>query len=331
MFLDPTEIRLSAHVLLSDVMGCHSVYTYGYPNNITRSPEDMKKLLEGQHLFESLIEPLLEKYGPATFSYGFVSPALSNKIVRWKDPSLPSYHRWDAGAAVDVCFHISQPPIITAHEIDLEFAYSRMITYSESPFICLATRRNEEPRRAFYENRYMGQPTCPPRFITVGKNRKARMENLLKNGLPFPWEGSGYPTYHGGGKRQYHHRKVSRYTRVSDFLYNKYCVRDGVANNLPRIRQDRIKVEQNMVYAGEVIDAVLEQFKLNRVSIVRAYESALAPKRKFDWQKAFVMDLKFARPYDVLPEDVGDFLNTHPLIRGVSLLNDKLTLRVFGK
>ena len=41
----PTEIRLSDHFLLSDLMGCHSVYAKGYANVF--DVRDRAKLREG--------------------------------------------------------------------------------------------------------------------------------------------------------------------------------------------------------------------------------------------------------------------------------------------
>ena len=166
--MDPTKVRLSPHFLLSDFMGCHSVYTKGLKNHFSDGTGG--KLKEARHLCETLLEPLLAEYGPMSISYGYISPELSKAIVTYQDPTQPSYHRWDKGAAADILIHSQvrkAAPIFLAHEIDEKYDYSRMITYSESPFICVATQLSEgdKPRKAFYENRYTGEKGAKPIFI----------------------------------------------------------------------------------------------------------------------------------------------------------------------
>ena len=141
MYEDPTKIRLSDSILLSDLLKCDSVMRYGYPNRYKETDTD--KLAEGVHLAKYLDEFNII-YGPFSISYGYVSPELSQKIVKYQDPNKPSYHRWELGAAADLCFHdqLDKAPIYTAHAIDSEYHhYSRMITYSESKWLCFAVFR----------------------------------------------------------------------------------------------------------------------------------------------------------------------------------------------
>ena len=143
----PTEVRLSDHFLLSDLMGCHSVYAKGYRNVFNHGGViQADKLREGRTLARKLLEPLVRR-SRLSVTYGYISPELSRKIVKYQDPDKPSYHRWDAGAACDVVLHnylhTGLPPICAACWIDENLPVSRTITYSESPCICVATRAEE--------------------------------------------------------------------------------------------------------------------------------------------------------------------------------------------
>jgi hypothetical protein len=287
---DPARTRLSDHFLLSDFLGCHSVYTKGFKNVFADSTGS--KIAEGKHLCESLLEGVLEEYGPISISYGYISPELSRRIVTYQNPDIPSYHRWDKGAAADIWIHAGtkqKAPIHLAHEIDETYDYSRMITYSESPYICVATQKSEgsSPRKAFYENRYVGKPKQKPEFITKSANferRKKEAEDII---LVYPWEGAGYPTYHGGGFMQYQHRKISKFSVVSDFLYSSHAITEGIPNAIDCKKKDKI-----LRHAGKFYDKLLYAIDVPRISIVRGYESfRFNDYPKFSWKDHFALEL----------------------------------------
>lgn len=303
--MDPTTVRISEHFLLSDFMMCHSMLVYGY-ENAWDDPKNTK-IEEISYLCESVLEPFLEEFGPFSISYGYISPALSEKIVKYQDPKKPSYHRWDAGAAVDICVHdhvLGGPegaPIYLAFEIDSKYAYSRMITYSESPYICIATRLSEkdgEPRRAFYENQYQGKRKVKPKYITYGANRGVQ---IATHGLLHDWRGAGYPTYHGGGIRQAHHVRVGRYCMLSDFLYSTACVNEG-RRNIPT--PDR-RTKDTFYAAGKVYDRLLSVLGTHRLSIVRGFESKTSfGESAHNWEDGYI--LQVVPPVGVSPDDVAD-------------------------
>lgn len=280
---NPTEIRLSEHFLLSDLMGCHSVYAKGYANVFDTSDRD--KLREGVTLARKLLEPLLDR-SRLSVTYGYISPALSRKIVKYQDPDKPSYHRWDDGAACDVVLHqyihAGVPPIYAAFWIDENLPTSRTITYSESPCICVATRREEikkgDPRRALYENRYVGERK--PLYIPYSNNGRKRTEQKAQVDLTHVWQGNGYPTYHGGGIMQAQHIRTSKYTLLSDFLMSPEAMSQGFVNMPPLSptgpNDELMPTQRTMarfIRAGLVYDSLLEATGARRLSIVQAYQS----------------------------------------------------------
>ena len=276
MYLDPMRTRLSDSFLLSDFMGCTSIYRKGLCNQFH---DNDAKLREGQLLAETLEEISRLAKSPLSLVYGFISDEVSWEIVKYQDPSKPSYHRWDYGAATDFCAHnyvrgkandLSNAPIALAWDIDAAgIEYSRMITYSESPMVCFATRSSERtPRKAFYENRYEGEIGAKPKFVRMpvpGERRQKARKELLKEGLPDGWKGHGFPTYHTGGARGYEHYRTSRYTLLSDLLYDNCKVFSGEIN-MPKINRELREV---MRHVGGHIDVLVEAMGGKRVSVVR--------------------------------------------------------------
>lgn len=287
-YLDPTAIRLSESFLLSDFMGCDSIYRRGLRNRIADTRDDAQKIREGSYLAEAL-EEVQKLLGPLSITYGLISDGVSRKIVTYQDPTKPSYHRWDYGAAADFCAHLQvmrqtdRPPILQASLIEAEgIPYSRMITYSESPIICFGTRLEEatgKPRKALYENRLIAGER-KPQFITYPQDREKRLRAL--SGIPadIPWRGQGWPSYHGGGRKQFEHRRVSTYTLLSDFLYDRKFVHEG-RRNLPPIskREGAESFEDSLHYAGNVVDVIVSELEC-RVSIISAYR-----RGDEDWER----------------------------------------------
>jgi hypothetical protein len=316
---------------LSDFIGNHSVFTKGYKNLFVDPTGG--KVKEAKHLCETLLEPLLQEYGPLSVSYGYISPELSKKIVSYQDPTAPSYHRWDKGAAADILLHYplqvqGYSPIEIAHRIDEQYDYSRMITYSESPFICVATQINEgdNPRKAFYENRYCGKKGAKPTYIKKSATPEGRRKQAAALFLEHDWRGAGYPTYHGGGIRQLQHIRVSKYAVASDFLYSTHAVREGIAN-VPDMRRDSGVFEA----AGAAYDDLLKTLDTPRISIVRAFESfRFNDYPLFGWRDNFAID--FIPPSYITLDELADaaltMLGKH--FCTVAASKDTGTVRVVG-
>ncbi len=291
--------RVSPHFILADFLGNHSVYAKGHKNLMTNDEATELKLTNLRALANEGLEPILSKWGPMSVSYGYISPELSGHIVKYQDPDKPSHHRFDLGAAADICVHqwvqddfvllddlflpdsARGSPIALAHGIDqANIPYSRLITYSESPYLCLALSAVEvsrrQPRKAFYENRFQGRKGAKPEYVQLANAaaRNRHFQQLQEQGLEHPWRGAGYPTYHGGGFRQYHHMRVSRYTMVSDFLFDLQSISNG-AKNIPAMNLDA--VQDAFAAAGLAYDWVIRALEIPRASIVKGYVSHLNP------------------------------------------------------
>jgi hypothetical protein len=315
--VDPRNVRLSKHFLLSDLMGCHSIYSRGFANEW--DDPTGSKLAEAENLAQNILEPILLAYGPISISYGYISPELSRSVVAYQDPNKPSYHRYDDGAAADICVHrwVQQSkdnksaPIMLAHKIDREGPpYSRLITYSESPYICIAGKVAEtearKHRQAFYENRFTGKQRTKPLFVTMSKDMLRRREQRLSP-PGVNWRGAGYPTYHGGGIRQSQHIRTSKYTMLSDWLFNIGSIRHGI-KNMPLVTEESMK---QFKYVGAVYDRILDTLETARISIVQGWagpQFKLSDYEDFHWSDkrfAFIIaapHLDDASVYDAISE-----------------------------
>lgn len=102
---DPRYFRVSDHFVLSDFLGNHSVYSRGYANDFDFDAPDVGKKLTNLSALCEQLEVVVDRWGPLSVSYGYISPELSRRIVKYQDPDMPSHHRFDLGAAADVCVH----------------------------------------------------------------------------------------------------------------------------------------------------------------------------------------------------------------------------------
>lgn len=333
MSIDPTKIRVSTHFLLSDFLMNHSVAVFGYKNEFFDPKKT--KIKEISHLCETVLEPILEEFGPFSVSYGHISEELSGHIVRYQDPRKPSYHMWNAGCAVDICVHDwvqkeeDSAPILLAFEIDCKFDYSRMITYSESPYICIATRLSEDrdaPRRAFYENRYEGAPKVKPKYIQYAQNADRREQQKAEHEFPCDWKGAGHPTHHGGGIRQAHHVRLGRYAMLLDFLYSTRCVNEGVKNNPTPDAETR----RTFYKAGRTFSKVLELADCGRLSIVRAFESHLYfDEGPYNWKDGYIFQV--VPPEGVAPNNIADIAHGVETVHTVGVDRRSRIVTIAGK
>ena len=355
---DPRDDFLSEHFRLSDFLGNHSVYAKGYSNDAPRLSALQRENAEA--LCTEALEPLLERFGPLSIAYGLISPDFSRRTVKYQDPDKPSHHRWDLGAAADVISHkwvqglphepdlmqlfasdvTRTSPALLAHAIDdtLAVPYSRLISYSESAFLCIAVSATEvasaRPRKAFYENRFAGVPRAKPEYIqqaTPAARQRVRAE-LQQDGLPSPWQGGGFPSYHGGGIQQYQHMQVSKYTTVLDWLFNLKSISSG-HKNIPALVSD--EVQDAFAAAGLVYDYLVDRTLIPRFSILGGYVCRSHPDftPEVDWRNPSisfeiagpatceVSDLCEAFAY-VLP----DYVTVEETERGAIISVDKETI-----
>lgn len=318
--LNPTVTRLSPHFLLSDFMGCNTVYSTGFPNVFNKTAGHDERLANGKALCENALEPILALVGPISIAYGFISLDLSREIVTYQDPRKPSHHMWNLGAAADILPHNwvnGQVASVNETTSPIEFALrhmqdlplSRLISYSESPYLCVAVSeeevRNGNPRMAWYENRYQGKTGAKPEYrkYPSERTRENALARLEADGFDVSWEGKGYPTYHGGGRKQLHHMRCSRYTMISDWLYDEVFVEDGV-KNVPTLTDPKVREAFELV--GSVYDTLIDLTGLPRFSIVSGYTCPRSPGwlENHDWRgKTIEFELvppSYKKPSDII-------------------------------
>lgn len=344
--INPATIWLSDHILLSDMIGCDSVYRHGIPNPVTES--DKAKINEGMYLAET-IEPYVKERA-VSFTYGYISPGLSRAIVKYQNPNKKSYHRWDDGAACDMVCHneeslrhehhyVDQPwstvdtarnhyPLVELHRMFGEYGirWSRAITYAESDVFCIGARRGEGltgHRMATYENKFTGERQ--PDFQKIPAK-------MFENGIPAPpkdWRGRGWPHTHGGGRRQYEHVRIGSYSLLSDFLYDPICTHKGIPNRPPLGRRMTDRFMLNMFLASLAYENLVFAYG-ERLPIVAAYVNPNARRTKLDrsYQDRFVFDIR--PPRGAHPDDIMDLPGATfcDAIRKVTIQNG--TVRVYG-
>lgn len=294
--IDPTTVRLSESLLLSDFMGCTSVYRDGLANPIYR--QDRKKIDEGRCL-AGYLEQLQDVNGPLSVIYGYISPELSRQIVKYQDPDIPSYHRWDLGAAADVSFNNhGYAPVLLAHDIDHDFPrYSRMITYAQSPYICIATKRSEgligDTRRSFYENIYIPGRRKPlvrnyPR--SIGRRSVVIEESKSYINAPnYDWTGgTSHPPYHLKGIKGYEHLRNAIRIPLSTLLYDKKRVHNGVHNRPPIGDSKRLHAFNQNIWLASLILTRIQQHIGKRMSVISAYKSG---EPKYDYQNGCIFTI----------------------------------------
>ena len=343
--INPTTVWLSPHILLSDLVGCDSVYRHGLANPVYDT--DHVKLREGYKLAETLEGYVKDR--AVSFTYGYINPRLSEAIVKYQDPRKPSYHRWDKGAACDMIIHTAEEfwanPIPAApwgevyhlawghyplDELSLMYSehgirWSRAITYAESDVFCFATQISEgdEPRMATYENRFLGG-----RDIHFNKIN----EDTIKSGEfegPDNWRGRGWPHVHGGGRRQYEHVRTGVYTVLSDFLYDSVCAHKGIHNRPPMGRTAGDRFMLNVMLAGILYERIVGYVN-HRIPIIAAYVNPGARRTKIDrsYNDHYVLDLKIPDHVDIA--DVADAARQAEWNQGIQSIKSKRILRFTG-
>lgn len=299
--LDPTTTRLSDSFLLSDFLGNHSAYTRGLPNMLAADDSELPlKMANAQALCRDFLEPFLQQAGPLSISYGYITPEMSDEIVHYQDSRKPSHHMWNLGAACDIVCHewvnhdaqddtAASSPVLLAHEIITSgYPFSRMITYAESPYLCMAVSAAEvaagHARHAFYENRYVGKKQPDYRTYSSSGAKRAAYDRLRREGMVHGWRGQGYPSYHGHGKRQYHHIRVSDYTMLSDWLFDLQSIANG-AKNIPNVTDQTLM--DAFYRAGDIYDDLIRSTGINRFSIIGAFVARSNPyfDSDNDWSK----------------------------------------------
>ena len=294
--------RLSDNFLVADFLANDSVIRHGMSNSLNLEKDRTKK--QNAQLLVQLLDGILDISGvdtqPMSISYGYISPEVSERIVKYMNPKAPSYHRWDDGAAADIIAHavhrggkkqrdyVDMPaysPIAFAMEIAKHLPFSRMITYAESPGICVAAKKEIKPRLAFYENRYCGDECAKPKHIkhtSIDRYSDRDRELVLSEVAKHGWVGRGYPSYHGMGRLQYHHIKLGYGLTMLDCLRCPMNIAIGVPNPPPDISNVPKKKISAFKSVAKVFDNVLMALhkpgvhRPGRVHLLAGHKSRIA-------------------------------------------------------
>jgi hypothetical protein len=267
----PWNVRLNEHFILSDFLYSDSIIRRGLKNQYH------ERGVTTQHgrALARLLGAIADEHGHLSIGYGYINHDISMRTVKWKNPADPSYHRWDLGAACDFIAHDWLSPVLTkgvwktseadeaspmmlAREIANSHEFSRMITYSESPSICVAANLNEETlkdaRRAFYEYRYQGEHGAKPMYVKHPEvpTRDSVREGLAEHG----WVGQGHPSHHGKGRLQYQHVRIGKYLTLLECLRCPFKLYEGVNNRPP----NSAKGKKNFMKVGFAMSRFIEWY-----------------------------------------------------------------------
>jgi hypothetical protein len=181
----------------------------------------------GRLLCESLLEPIVDKYGPISISAGWLPSDLSGGRV--------TPHVWGSeyGAAVDIVIHrlanMNVAPIKQIAMLADQFGFDRMISYAGSEFICLATGRAQN-RRIIYENVRMPPPgpglVAKPQYLVWPETKRARSKNWPPD-RPEWRRVYGEPIYHSRRSLRPQHVRVSKYFTALDFCRDEPAMNAG--------------------------------------------------------------------------------------------------------
>lgn len=236
--------RLSHHFALIDFLNAHTFYTSGY----ALTPDDFTDgaLIAGRKMCDELLEPLVAKEGPLSFSSGYIPRHLLSE--RWTP------HRWTPtdGAATDVIVHdwvnAGRAPIKLVEKMVADRAkFERLITYAGSEVICMAAGRNSN-RGVVYENvRVPGADK--PVFKTW---RRAGQEGRIAVPDRPDWRRlDGEPVYHTRRALRPQHLRVGEYFTFLDFARDIAALKDG-RNWVPPF--DHAPLAHMARCMGEVLD-----------------------------------------------------------------------------
>jgi hypothetical protein len=365
--IDPCLTRLGDNFVLSDFLHNDSVIRKGDANIVPMSVLDAGDVVAA-HIIKmgEYANLLVSQLGPCSISYGYISHEQSMRRVKWKNPALPSYHRWDDGAAADFLFHDQVhgnewdgSPYSTAIAIVKAVAdgpsFSRLITYGESPWICVATGIDDDKaqRQAMYWNVYEGFAGAKPRYISFTKNDVRMVESGIENEnmkiynvketvSKHGWVGAGHPTSHGGGIRQAHHIRMGKWLMLSDVLRSPANITLGQGRPThcrPPRKQSDINVLKKKV---KVLDRCLDRYYgdywgndgATRVSILSGYKGTVVPHeadytKELDWDDRnaefilSVADLGF-RNFDNLLDAITDQLERDSKVYDFSISHVKI-------
>jgi hypothetical protein len=142
----PQAVRVGKYFLLSDFLYSETAVKKGIPN----CPPLEGKEVEGlRGLCANILDPVAEKFGFLSITYGYSSPALHQAIYPYRKPGVHNCVGADGAtlaAACDILVHsMADRPRELLHWIKDNCVYDRLILYPGSQIVCVAW--SDKPRR----------------------------------------------------------------------------------------------------------------------------------------------------------------------------------------
>ncbi|MGA7932261.1 MAG: hypothetical protein WCA35_01655 [Kovacikia sp.] len=168
----PQDVRVGKFFLLSDFLYSEDGCISGVPN--TPVQFDGMEVSGMRGLCKHILDPVVEKFGPLSITFGYVSPTLWRK---WngKNAVLEGLHvfrpaQGGIGGAADILIH-SHPddPRTVLNWIRDNCEYDRLILFPGSSIICVAWTENE-PRKLCKEWVFRDGSGTDRHYVNAGRD-----------------------------------------------------------------------------------------------------------------------------------------------------------------
>lgn len=289
------DIRLSPHFTLMDFLHARTLYTSG----MELSPDDFDGTViqAGVELCNRLLEPMVEKYGPLSFSSGYIPRALLTR-------DGPHSWRYHDGAAADIVVHDwvndNKAPIHLIQDLtERRVPFERMISYAGSEFICASVRDRNE-RGVIYENVRVAGADKPifKQWRRMGESRPIDVPQR-----PDWRREHGEGIYHSRRELCAQHIRVGRYFTFLDFCRDEVAMAEG-SNWVPPMNIIS-KAEKMARCFAEILDPI--KLICGHLTITQGIrKSRFAERVQQTWANG-IGQVEF-----VIPEDATMPVITHP-------------------
>jgi SWIM zinc finger len=141
----PQAVRVGKHFMLSDFLYSETAVTKGITNC---PPLDGKEVQGIKGLCIAILDPVVERFGAVSITYGYSSPELHAQISAYRPLGVHNGVAAAGGtiaAAADILVHsMVADPRAVLHWVQSNCVFDRLILYPNSPRVCVAW--SDKPR-----------------------------------------------------------------------------------------------------------------------------------------------------------------------------------------